>query len=169
MKVRYASLALSLLVSLSAFAADPALKNLDYFAHTWQCKGSQSFTGSPINFTETAAAAWILGGNWLEASVTQMKTKANPQPLHGRAHLGYDPESKRYVLLWADNMGGYEVAESGGWDNNRIVWEGTAHMGTSSAKGRDVFTKAGPKKMTHTYELEQNGKWTEAMQETCTR
>lgn len=175
MKFRSAIAALSLTLATSLFAADappkpdPALKQLDYFAGTWQCKGTQSFGGQTTHFQETVIGTWVLNHFWLDVRVTQEKTKENPTPFSGRAYLGYDPASKKFLIDWIDNTGGYETADTTGWDGNTISWDGTSHMGTMSAKGRDVFTKVSAKKLTHTFSLEMDGKWTEVMNETCTR
>jgi hypothetical protein len=36
-------------------------------------------------------------------------------------------------------------------------------------KSRDTFTKTGPMAMKHTWEMEANGKWMPAGEETCTK
>jgi hypothetical protein len=174
MKFRPAIALLSLLLATSLFAADapkpdPKLKELDYFTGTWACKGTETFDGPTIHYTETVVGTWILNHFWLDIRVTQQKSKENAMPFAGRGFLGYDAEAKKFVVGWVDNTGGYETSQFDGWDGNKISWEGTYHMGTMSAKGRDVFTKVTAKKQTHTFELEQGGKWVEVMNETCTR
>jgi len=169
MKFRPAIALLSLLLATSAFAADPALKQLEPFVGTWQCRGTMVLDGPPIPYTATVATTWVLGGNWLDVRVTQMKTKQNPKPYNGRSYMGYDPTSKKFVMYWVDNTGGYQSAEFTGWQGDKLMWEGMAHMGPMTAMGRDTFTRSGAKKLTHTFELQQGAKWNEMMKETCTR
>ncbi len=173
MKLRSTLALLSLAVTavLSAQEApkpDPALKGLAAFTGTVQCKGSQTFTGKTIHYTQTVTGAWVLDGMWLDVRVTQHKTKENPMPFRGRSYMGYDAQSKKFVIYWVDNTGGFETAEGNGWEGDKFTFEGTAHMGPIVTKGRDVFTRSG-KKLTHTYEIEQDGKWNEVMNETCTK
>jgi len=168
MKFRYALALFSLTLATAAFAADPALKQLDVFAGTWQCKGTQTFTGKTIHYTGTETGTWILDGQWLDVHVTQVKTKENPMPFNGRAYLGYDSGSKKFFTTWVDNTGGYETADFTGWQGDRLTFDGTVHMGTMTAKARDTFVKNG-KTLTHTFDLEQNGKWSEMQKETCTK
>ncbi len=173
MKLRSALALFSLTVCTTLFAQeapkpDPALKGLAPFLGTFQCKGTQTFTGSPIKYTETVTGAWVLNGMWLDVRVTQHKSKENPAPFSGRSYLGYDAQSKKFVIYWVDNTGGFETAEGNGWEGDTFAFEGTAHMGPMVAKGRDIFIRDG-KKLKHTYALEQDGKWNEVMNETCTK
>ena len=168
LKLRHAIVLLSLVLATSAFAADPALKQLEPFAHTFQCSGTMTIDGPPVHYTGTVTGTWVLDGMWLDIRVTQLKSKENPKPFNGRSYLGYDAGSKKFVMDWVDNTGGYQRAEFNGWQGDKLVWEGMAHMGTIVAMGRDTFTRSG-KKLTHTYELQQGGKWVEQLKETCTR
>src|SRR5947209_17047776 len=129
MKFRYAPALLSLALTMSVFAADPALKQLDVFAGTWQCKGTQTFNGKTVHYTGSETGTWVLDGQWLDVHVTQVKTKENPTPLNGRAYMGYDAGSKKYYSTWVDNTGGSENAEFTGWQGNKLTMEGTLHMG----------------------------------------
>ena len=77
-------------------------------------------------------------------------------PFNGRSYLGYDPASKKFFGVWVDNTGGYETVEFTGWQGDKLTFEGTVHMGTTVAKGRDTFVK-GAKTLTHTFDLEEKG------------
>jgi len=172
MKLRYA--ALSLLICVAASAAEsskpsPALQALNMFAGTWKCKGTQTMTGVEIPYTQTVTGKWTLDGHWLDVQVVQQKSASNPAPSNGRALMGWDAGSRTYVMAWVDNSGGYENATSLGWQGDKISWEGVVHFGAMSPRGRDIFIKASVRKIIHTLELQQDGKWVEVMNETCTR
>jgi hypothetical protein len=176
MKFRPALALLSLTLTTSLFAADapmpkpaPELKQLAFFIGTWQCKGTQTFGGPTMHYTGTVTNTWALGGYWLDVHVRQAKSKENPMPLSGNAYLGYDPADKKFEIFWVDNTGGFETAEFTGWEGDKLEWTGIAHMGTMTAKGRDIFIKSGKNKLTHKGEMEQAGKWVEVMNETCTK
>jgi len=175
MKFRSALAVLSLSLATAVFAADmpkpdPALRQLDIFKGTWQCKGWMKFDGPVIHYTGSETGTWVLDGFWLDVRIAQVKSKENPNPFNGRSYMGYDPASKKFTMGWVDNTGGYETAEFNGWQGDKLVFEGVAHMGMMTAKGRDTFVKSGgDKKLTHSYQMEQGGKWVEVMNETCTR
>jgi hypothetical protein len=42
-------------------------------------------------------------------------------------------------------------------------------MGTQTMKVRDTFTKGGAGSMKHTWEMQVNGKWIPAGEETCSK
>ena len=35
---------------------------------------------------------------------------------------------KQFVMLWADNMGGWSQSTSSGWKGDVMVYEGDSHM-----------------------------------------
>lgn len=176
MKFRPALALLSLTLTTTLFAADapmpkpsPELKQLTPFVGTFQCKGTETFGGPTIHYTGSVTATWTLGGYWLDVRVRQNKSKENPAPFNGNSYIGYDEGDKKFEMFWADSTGGFQTAEFTGWVGDKLTWTGPAHMGPMTAPGRDTFTKSGKNKMSHTFELEQNGKWVEVMNETCTK
>ena len=170
MKFRPAIALLSLLLATSAFAADPALKQLEPFVGTWQCRGTMVLDGPPIPYTATVATTWVLGGNWLDVRVTQARTKENPKPYNGRAYIGYDAAAKKFVEGCVDNMGGYCTQSSSGWDGDKLVFEGTAKGSGADMGVRDTFVKKGANELTHAGDIQgADKKWTPTDEESCKR
>ena len=156
----------------SALAMDPnpKLKELEPFAHNYNCTGiAYANPMAPEHATKAAVTGeWTLGGNWVRFSYMETKTPQNPMPFGVRGFWGYDAEIKKFVLGGVDSMGGYSSGTSDGWNGDSIVFEGPWHTGTNIMKARDTFTKNGTK-LLHVGEMEIDGKWIKLGQETCTR
>ena len=165
--------ALVLLVAGSALAMDPnpKLKDLEVFAHNFDCKGIAYASPMAPEHATTAkvTGAWTLGGTWIAFSYIENKTPKNPMPVGVRGFWGYDAEIKKYVAGTVDNMGGYSTSASDGWNGDTIVFEGPWHLGDRTVTGRDTFTKTGANKIMHVGEMQMDGKWVKYGQETCTR
>jgi len=157
----------------SAMAMDPnpKLKDLDWFAHNYDCTGiAYANPMAPEHPTRaTVTGDWTLGGTWVRFSYIEMKTPKNPMPVAVRGFFGYDPEIKKFVVGTVDNMGGYSTGAADGWNGDAITFEGPWHLGTQTVAARDTFTKTGAKSMTHVGEMQMDGKWMKYGQETCTR
>ena len=161
-----------LLIAAASFAqpASDQLKSLNGFVGTWKCTGMAfaSDMGPEHATTATVTGKWILNGKWLEVRYTENKTAKNPQPFAVVAFWGWDEGQKKLVAGSVDNMGGYAVQSSSGWDGDSLVFEGPAHMGPTAPNGRDTFTRSGKSKMTHSFAIPDNaGGWKKFDEETC--
>jgi hypothetical protein len=56
----------------------------------------------------------------------------------GMGYLSYDPTVKMWVTTGVDNLGGYGMQSSPGWQGNTITWTG---QGLDGSKFTDVITK----------------------------
>ena len=165
---------LCLLVFLAAGAAfaqkPPAeLKQLQPFEGKWSCKG-MVFAGDwgpehPVRFT--MEGRWNLGGYWLRTDDIEEKTPKSPYPLRGIGQWGYDADMKKFVEMWTDNFGTYEVAHSDGWNGDTMVFQGPAHGGGQNGTARDTFTKKGKNQIDHVYDLEVGGTWKKVESDSC--
>ena len=163
------------LASVAALAAaqqgppKPAaeMSQLAYFEGTWTCKGKMHATPmAPAGeMSSTTEIRRDLDGHFQSGTIKG--SSPNMPPFEGRFHATYDTGMKRFVMLWVDNMGGWAQSSSPGWKGDVLVYEGEGHMGGQTMKGRDTFTKAGPSSMKHSWEMEVNGKWMTAGEETC--
>lgn len=163
------------LVASSLFAADappgpnPKLKELKYFAGTWQCTGTGfAFMGTPEHKTTAAVeATWTLNDYWLMLRYHESKTAVNAQPVDVRVFWGWDEGMKKLVSTSVDNMGGHSNQSSAGWEGDKMTFDGDTHVGGATMKVRDVFTKVSATKLQHMSEMEMEGKWTKLDEETC--
>ena len=161
----------------SVLAADappgpnPKLKELKYFAGTWQCKGTSfAFMGTPEHKTVAMVeASWILNDYWLSLRYHESKTAINAHPFDVRVFWGWDEQVKKFSAGSVDNMGSYAIQSSPGWDGNKLTFDGDMHAGGTTMKTRDVFTKASATKVEHFAEVEMDAKWTKLDEETCTK
>ena len=171
MKTRMLAVVLCL-VTVAAFGqTNPKLKELQWFAGIWQCTGTAfaSPMGPEHATKATVNASWILGGVWLEARYTEVKTPKNPHPYDVRAFWGYDEQPKAFVAGTVDNMGSYSTAQSPGGAGDKLIFTGPMHGGGMSANARDIFTKVSKNEFTHEGEMEDKGKWVKLDKETCKR
>ena len=154
-----------------AMKPDPMLRQLDYFAHDWQCSGTAYASPmAPEHRTmATVTSKWGLNGYWVPFTYAEKKTAENPMPFMVSGFFGYDAMKKQLVIGTVDNMGGFSTSSSSGWNGDSIVFTGPWNMGSMTVTGRDTFTKKSDKEMVHVGEIEMNGQWTKLGMETCTR
>jgi len=150
---------------------NPKLKELKYFVGTWQCKGTGfAFMGTPEHkTTATVEASWMLNDYWLAMRYHENKTAINAQPVDVRIFWGWDDQLKKFASGGVDNMGGYYIQNSAGWEGTKLTFDGNMHGGGTTMKVRDVFTKVSATKVEHMSEVEMGGKWTKLDEETCTK
>jgi hypothetical protein len=144
------------------------MAQLKYFDGSWTCDGTM--TPSPMGpggkMTSTVKSHTDLGGFW-QSGVVKSTGGGMPGAFEGMFHMTYDPAAKGYTMLWVDNMGAWAHSTSKGWEGDTIVFEGESVMGGQKMMGRDTFTKAAAGSMKHTWEMQMEGKWTPAGDETC--
>ena len=164
----------ALVVGLAAQPQGPPkpaaeMSQLSFMEGNWTCEGKMAETpmGPAGAMKSSAMIRKDLNGHFQSGVVKG--TMANMPPFEGRFHVTYDTGKKQFVMIWVDNMGGYAQSTSSGWKGDTLVYEGEGHMGGHTMKSRDTFTKKGPSAMQHTWDVEMNGKWMQAGDETCTK
>ena len=147
----------------------PEMSQMAYFEGSWTCDGKMMATpmGPAGTMKSTADIRKDLNGFFQTGTIKG--TMANMPPFEGRFHVTYDSGAKQFVMMWVDNMGGWSQSMTPGWTGDSLVYEGESHMAGQTVKGRDTFTKAGPTSMKHSWEMQLDGKWMPAGEETCTK
>ena len=147
----------------------PEMEQLAFFEGMWTCEGkmNDSPMGPGGTMKSTVDVRKDLNGFFQTGTIKG--TMANMPPFEGRFTTTYDPASKGFVMMWADNMGGWAMSTSPGFKGDALVYEGDMHMGAHTMKGRDTFAKSGPNTMKHTMEAQMEGKWVALGEETCTK
>jgi uncharacterized protein DUF1579 len=145
----------------------PEMAQIAFFEGSWTCEGKMFATpmGPAGEMKSTADIRKDMNGFFQTGTIKG--TMANMPPFEGHFYATYDAGMKRFVMLWVDNMGGWAQNTSAGWKGDVMVYEGDGHMGGQTVKGRDTFTKTGTNAMKHATEMQLNGKWTPAGEETC--
>jgi hypothetical protein len=176
MKVRLLLVCLTLAATIAAAQEmpkpSPKLKELNYFAGTWSCKGETFDT----DFTKahptmaTVKASWILSDFWLSLNYTEEKTAKNPMPYALRLFWGYNEGEKKLVSGSVDNQGSYSTESTDGWDGMKMTLTGATHGGGMTTKVHDYFEKKSANKLVHWSDYEtKDGSWKKVDEETCTR
>jgi len=152
-------------------APDSMLRQLDFMVGTWRCSGTAfAMADMPQHATSAEVTSkWDESGYWLAATYAEKKTAENAHPFRFTGFFGYDPEIKKLVVGGVDSMGGYSTGASDGMSDDALVFSGPWHMHGMTANTRDTFRKLGNGRMSHTGEIEQNGKWSKVGEETCTK
>lgn len=147
----------------------PEMAQIAYFEGNWTCSGKmmESPMGPAGATTSTAQIRKDMNGHFQTGVIKGQMP--NTPPFEGQFHVTYDGGSKRFVMMWVDNMGGWSQSSSAGWKGETLTWEGEGHMGAMTMKQREAFTKSGPASMKHTSEGEMNGKWMTLGEESCTK
>lgn len=85
----------------------------------WTCSTKSSRRPAPFITTNDATVG--ADGYWLVDRFTIHKTSWSPQRT-GEDRMTYDPGAKVWVDVQYDDLGGYNVSTSPGWQGNTIVW-----------------------------------------------
>lgn len=144
------------------------MANLKVFDGSWTCEGTAnpSPMGAGGKLTSWVTSHTDLGGFWQSGTV-KSSGAGMPGTMEGMFHMTYDPGSKRYVLLWVDNMGGWSQATSPGWEGDELVFTGESTMAGQKMQVRDRFVKAAAGSLRHDWEAQLDGKWAPLGSETC--
>jgi Protein of unknown function (DUF1579) len=145
----------------------PEMSQLAFMNGSWSCEGKMIET--PMNpagpATSTVEIETGLNGFWQTGQVKA--APAGMPAFEGHFATTYDPGRKQFVMLWIDSMGGRSESTSPGWKGDTMAYQGTAHMGAQTMGTRDTFKKNGDGSMGHGWEVQADGKWMPAGEETC--
>ncbi len=139
----------------------------------WKCKAKApaSPAGPAHDYEANLEVKAALGGFWLTEHYAQMKTKVHPMAQAFDAYITYDPASKRFQRIGADNIGAWESATSPGWEENKLVWTGELanFMGQAKLPYRFTITKKSDREVQVVFEgpLGPNGQYVPLADESC--
>jgi hypothetical protein len=144
-----------------AMKPDPALQQYKGMIGNWKCEGKGSMMGKELKMTGTYKAAWDLDNYWLVAHF-EGKAQGMPGSHKGMDIYGYDPASKMYVVTGVDNMGGWSMAKSKGWEGDKQEWAGQGNMMGKQSDVKWTVTRKGDKEVTLSGSM-----GTDTWEETC--
>ena len=146
---------ITLITAASASAApDPKAPSPDaakagsefgYFVGTWKCK--ESWTKSPISeayqSTATLIATNDTDGVWIAWSYVQDPSAKNAHPPKGNDLWGYDPATKIFTRVKADNFapGALTAMTSKGFVGDTVAWEGPVPTPKGKVQFKHTFKK----------------------------
>jgi len=102
-------------------------KKLAALAGTWTINGKMVMPGAPpMEFSGQSEVKSVMGGRYLVEQI-----KGDPSPMgvfEGMGVAGYDNRTKKYQMVWFDNMGTAIMSYEGDDDpeTGHIVWHGDA-------------------------------------------
>lgn len=87
---------------------------MKFLLGTWDCTGRTS--GNPVAFKERQR--WEIGPsrNWIVETITPQNRPA------AVGKMTYDSSASKWVFLYTNPRGGYEVWTSAGWNAGKQVW-----------------------------------------------
>ena len=112
----------------------PDWSSMKFLLGTWSCSTKRSRRPTPYSTTSTSAMDDT--GYWMVTKSVSPKVSWAPG-INAVDMVTYDPQQKRWVDVYTDNLGGYDVTYSPGWKGNSAVWT-------------DVLFQPGPDVMTTT-------------------
>jgi hypothetical protein len=98
----------------------PDFSSMKFLSGTWTCTTKSS--RRPASFVVTSSAGMDPTGYWMVTKSLSHKVSWAPYDIHSTDLVTYDAGSHRWVDIYTDDQGGYNVATSPGWNGNSIVW-----------------------------------------------
>jgi hypothetical protein len=136
---------------------------------SWRCDGRApaSASGPEHAYKSRWKFKRDLDNFWWAAEYQQRKAKANPVPLKARGYLTWDPNTKSFVLVGVDNMGGSSTQSTPGWTGDVFTLAGDTNVGGKKIPYREVITKKGTKEFTWRGEMKMGGDWVTLGEDRC--
>jgi hypothetical protein len=78
---------------------EPLVGKWEFEMRWWMSPGAE-----PQTSKGTCETKWIMGGRYLQQSVTGPGAAPEAPPFHGQGMLGYDNMKKQYFYTWIDDM-----------------------------------------------------------------
>jgi hypothetical protein len=127
------------------FKLGPEHKLLASLAGTWDAKAKAWFDPTkkePDESTGVMKREVILGGNFLKE---EYEGKMLDQTFKGIGLLGFDPQKKKFTLVWVDNFAPTTMFSTGTYDKSKkaITYIGEEEHSGKKMKSRDVLTILG--------------------------
>ena len=146
----------------------PEMNELKVFEGAWVCTGNQSDSvfGSAHPIQTNVTGKSDLGGFWISVRYQEAITQENDHPATGVYSYSYDPTANQFIAIWTDNLGGWGVQTSPGWQDNKLVLVGDYTTAGQKIAARDTFTKTNVG-IDHLSELQSMGQWIPLLSESC--
>jgi hypothetical protein len=140
----------------------PELDQLKPLEGTWNCHGSLPAgamgPGSPAQtFNAKMSMKKGLDGFWYVMDYAERKSKTHPIAIKAHGTMGYDTLNKKFIMIGADNLGGWMTETGTGWDGDQFVFTGEGVMMGQKAASRDTIASTGAGEFTWTTEMKMGG------------
>jgi len=165
----WASLLLTVAQSMAAtvpMPPKPDFSAMRFLLGNWSCTHVSTRRREPTFYTER----WEIdpSGYWMNETLHVKPRPVFPYASTGLNRFTYDSDLKRWISVYTDTLGNYDLAVSTGWHNGRVVWVSQAPLPPGIAKmTEDLTVKAGPAKMVRTYGVIPTGGKKVTVTQTC--
>ncbi|HZY96463.1 MAG TPA: hypothetical protein VFE35_05130 [Candidatus Cybelea sp.] len=113
----------------------PDFSSMNFLLGTWTC--TQPLRGKTR--AETDVYTMSNDGMWMVDTATSPPfDQYRTVPQNGMTSTTYDPTVKQWVGVYYDNLGGYGIESTPGWQGNTATWSGKGLDGSTVS---DVITK----------------------------
>lgn len=113
----------------------PDFTSMNFLVGSWTC--TQPLRGKTRSETDTYAMS--SDGMWMVDTATSPPfDQYRTIPQNYTLSMTYDPTIKMWVTTYQDNLGGYGLEQTSGWQGNVASWSGKGLDGSSVS---DVITK----------------------------
>jgi hypothetical protein len=99
--------------------AKPDWSSMKFNLGSWTCVSRSSRRSAP--FTSTASTSMDMTGYWMITKTHTAALSWAPE-VDSVDQITYDPIQHRWVDVYTDNGGNYDVSFSPGWKGNTMVW-----------------------------------------------
>jgi hypothetical protein len=132
----------------------------------WKCEGKMNMGGKEQKDTGKMVFTSELDGHFIGGRYESPKTKENPAGFKAKSMIGFDPASKMFVSSGQDNMGGWAMAQSKGFEGDTLTWTGKAKMMGADMDTKETITRKGPREVSLTGSMTGGGQ-TMSWESTC--
>lgn len=113
----------------------PDFSPMNFLLGTWTC--TQPLRGKTRSETDVYAMSG--DGMWMvDTATSQPFDRYRTVAQTGNTYMTYDPTVKQWVTVYYDNLGGYGIESTPGWQGNTASWSGKGLDGSTVS---DVITK----------------------------
>ena len=129
----------------------PNFSPFEFLIGSWSCTDRETNRPGPSPSTET----WAMDNThyWITATGAASAVKWFPYALKTQQRITYDSDAKLWVYLYWDDLGGYGLSTSPGWNSGALVWTSRSFFPTKdvTAVSKFIIKKVSDRKYTGTY------------------
>jgi hypothetical protein len=115
----------------------PNFSSMQFLSGNWTCNTKSS--RRPTAYVTTSSAKVDPTGYWMITTSTNHKTSWAMQS-DATDKVTYDPSAHRWVDVFTDDQGNYDVTTSPGWKGNTIVWTDQLFVPSSDISSQTALT-----------------------------
>lgn len=116
----------------------PDFSTMSFFVGTWTCTTTSANRPGP----STSSTTWTMDdtGYWMTGKGTAAAVKWFPYETKSDVRMTYDSDAKLWIFLDSDNLGGYGMYTTPGWNGGKAVWTARSFFPTKDMKAVSNYT-----------------------------